>query len=235
MDFDRLRRNWENLAAKDPLWAILSDAGKEGGRWDLDEFFRSGEGFVGWLGETIHQRRIDVGRGHALDFGCGYGRLTQALTRFFAQVTGVDAAEGMVDAARKHNRYGDRVRYVFNPKTDLSVFPDASFDFALSVIVLQHMRADYQQGYLREFLRVLKPGGVLFVQIPTAPNRSDVGSVATHAASEDEAFIEIHGQLQAEVEALFAAHGGEVLFAEADQWAGKGWDSMHYCVRRRRR
>mgnify|MGYP003344474623 CR=1 FL=1 len=113
MDFDRLRRNWENLAAKDPLWAILSDAGKEGGRWDLDEFFRSGEGFVGWLSETIHQRRIDVGRGHALDFGCGYGRLTQALTRFFAQVTGVDAAEGMVDAARKHNRYGDRVRYKF--------------------------------------------------------------------------------------------------------------------------
>ncbi|MEI6128649.1 MAG: class I SAM-dependent methyltransferase [Planctomycetota bacterium] len=234
MDFDRLLRNWQNLATKDPLWAILSDEGKQGGRWNLDEFFRSGEGFINYIGEALHQRRIDVARGSALDFGCGYGRLTQALTRHFAKVVGVDAAEAMVLAARKHNRFGERVAYVYNPAPDLAVFPSASFDFVLTVLVLQHMRADFQQGYLREFLRVLRPGGVLFVQIPTVPTTPVLDSISRLDEVAGEACIEIHGQSQASVEALFLAAGGELLYAEADTWAGVEWGSMHYCVRRQR-
>jgi hypothetical protein len=37
----------------------------------------------------------------------------------------------------------------------------------LTVLVLQHMRPEYATGYVREFLRVLRPGGVAFFQIPT--------------------------------------------------------------------
>ena len=36
---DRLRRVWERLGGDDPLWAVLSDSRKRGGRWDIDEFF----------------------------------------------------------------------------------------------------------------------------------------------------------------------------------------------------
>lgn len=34
---------WEDWAQADPLWAILSDPSRKGGRWDLEEFFASRE------------------------------------------------------------------------------------------------------------------------------------------------------------------------------------------------
>ncbi len=107
--------------------------------------------------------------GRALDFGCGHSRLTQGLASHFAEVVGVDIATSMLGVARKANRHGPRVDYVLNERPDLAVFPDASFDFVLTVLVLQRMRPDYAAGYLREFLRVLRPGGSMFFQIPIEP------------------------------------------------------------------
>src|SRR5262249_36530770 len=37
-------------------------------------------------------------------------------------------------------------------------------------LVLQHMRPEYSTSYLREFLRVLAPGGVLVFQLPAEVN-----------------------------------------------------------------
>ena len=40
---ERHRRDWEQLAEVDPLWAILAAPDARGGRWKLDEFFATGE------------------------------------------------------------------------------------------------------------------------------------------------------------------------------------------------
>jgi hypothetical protein len=37
------RRDWEELAEHDPLWAVLSDPARKGGRWDVGEFLETGE------------------------------------------------------------------------------------------------------------------------------------------------------------------------------------------------
>lgn len=182
MDFEDLQRSWQRLADTDPRWAILSDPGREGGGWDDAAFWQSGERFVHWLALHLDGLSALPARGHALDFGCGHGRLTQALAAHFETVTGVDVAASMLDAARRCNRHGDRVRYVHNAATDLSGIADASFDFVLTVLVLQHMRPDYAQGYLREFVRVLRPGGVLFAQLPIEPLASASASAAVTAA-----------------------------------------------------
>src|SRR5258707_1026679 len=39
----RQRRDWDELAAFDPLWAILTQREKKVGGWDLDEFLATGE------------------------------------------------------------------------------------------------------------------------------------------------------------------------------------------------
>ncbi|HZI58619.1 MAG TPA: hypothetical protein VFF39_17695 [Verrucomicrobiae bacterium] len=36
-------RDWEEMAAIDPLWAILSAPEKRFGSWDIDEFLRTGQ------------------------------------------------------------------------------------------------------------------------------------------------------------------------------------------------
>ena len=73
----------------------------------------------------------------------------------------------MVEQARGFNRHGERCRYHHNAHADLRLFDDARFDFILSAITLQHFQPDYAKCYLREFVRVLKPGGLLYFQLPT--------------------------------------------------------------------
>src|SRR5262249_48837046 len=103
----------------------------------------------------------------ALDFGCGVGRLTQALARHFETVVGVDIAPSMLRGARKYNKFGDRCQYVLNERDDLRLFESNSFDFIYSNRVLQHMRPEYGKSYLREFIRVLSPEGLLVFYMPS--------------------------------------------------------------------
>jgi SAM-dependent methyltransferase len=165
-EFDQLRATWTQLGEVDPLWAILSDPAKEGGRWDVAQFFRSGELDLDGSLRHLDALGVKVTPGPALDFGCGVGRVTQAMSRRFAHSHGVDVAESMIDQANRFNRAPDRCTYHHNPQPDLGLFPDATFDFVYSMIVLQHMAPELAKGYVREFLRVVKPGGVVVFQLP---------------------------------------------------------------------
>jgi SAM-dependent methyltransferase len=233
MDLDRLRRNWENLGRNDPMWAILTAPGTEGGRWNEDAFFQTGRDHVAWLGSWLGLHKIDVPKGDALDFGCGIGRLTQALAPHFASVTGVDISAPMIDLARAKNRFGERVRYAVNTRSDLSQFGDASFAFVHSVIVLQHIRSDYVLAYLREFLRVLRPGGLLFAQLATENLTPGNPALASAQERPGEAFMEVHSTSWDDVLAVLAAGGADLLLAEEDRWAGEHWRGMHFAAAKR--
>ncbi len=232
MDFDRLRRNWENLGRRDPMWAILTQPGTEGGKWDEAAFFRTGEDYVAWLGSWLGLYHIDVPKGPAMDFGCGIGRLTQALAPHFTKVTGVDISEPMIAMAREKNRFGERVDYVCNARPDLSIFADGSFAFVHSAIVLQHMRAEYSLAYVREFLRILRPGGLLFFQIATGELVAGAARMAPEKEPDNETHMEIHCADKDAVLATIAAAGGTLLRDEEDRWAGDHWRSFHFAVTR---
>lgn len=165
-EFDQLRATWTQLGDVDPLWAILSDPAKEGGKWDVAQFFRSGEIDLGRVLDQLAALGIDVTLGTALDFGCGVGRVTQAMSQRFEQTHGVDVAESMIEQANRFNRAPERCTYHHNPRPDLGLFSDSTFDFVYSMIVLQHMAPELAKGYVREFLRVVKPGGVVVFQLP---------------------------------------------------------------------
>jgi 2-polyprenyl-3-methyl-5-hydroxy-6-metoxy-1,4-benzoquinol methylase len=163
--FQDLRESWQSLGTDDPLWAILSDPRAKGGKWSVDEFLRTGQMEIdlvfGWLGE---QGLAAISYGRALDFGCGAGRLTQALAKRFDRCTGVDVAASMLEAARKLDPPGN-CEFVLNERSDLRVFPDQSFDFIYSSIVLQHIPHPYAIGYIAEFCRLLAPNGLMVFQV----------------------------------------------------------------------
>ncbi|MGH2572446.1 MAG: class I SAM-dependent methyltransferase [Actinomycetota bacterium] len=166
MNLRRLRRNWDALGKKAPLEAILTNPERTEG-WLEEDFFAWGRDEI--EGVLLHVESLggELIRRRALDFGCGVGRLTQALAAHFEQVDGLDIAPSMIRLARRYNRRGDRCRYHLNYSTNLRIFEDDRFDFIYSNITLQHMEPRYAKGYLREFLRVLKPAGVLVFQLPT--------------------------------------------------------------------
>ena len=111
-------------------------------------------------------------RKRALDFGCGAGRLTQALAQSFDSVVGVDIAPSMIDIAHQYDRSDGRCTFILLEGQDLHELEDASFDFVYTAHVLQHMHPRYAERYVAEFMRVLKPGGTAFVQLPTQQVRS---------------------------------------------------------------
>ena len=166
MELERLQQHWTAFGEQDPLWAILVDPAKRRGAWDLEEFFATGRADVDDVLRTLADCGVEVERGRALDFGCGVGRLTRALAEHFDSCDGVDVAASMIEHARELNENGERVRFHHNPAPNLRLFSDGSFDFLLALIVLQHMEPDLMRGYMREFVRVLRPGGVAVFNVP---------------------------------------------------------------------
>jgi len=164
----RYQRNWNDLGEMDPFWAILTAPEGKHGRWDVDKFFRTGEHDIEGVMATARQLGFPRQQQAALDFGCGVGRLTRALSRHFDESWGVDISERMVERARELNAEWTGCRFVVNGATDLRLFPDRHFDLVFSLIVLQHIpRRPVIRKYLAEFVRVLKPGGLLVFQLPS--------------------------------------------------------------------
>lgn len=174
MDIKQLQDNWNRFGVKDPLWAVLSDPAKKGGRWAPAGFFETGRAEIAQVMGYLQSLPIQPKLGRALDFGCGVGRLTQALCDHFAECHGVDIAPSMLELAQRYNRHGAKAHYHLNAHPDLSLFEADAFDFIYSNLVLQHMQPEYSAGYIREFFRVLKPGGIVLFQLPSEANASSL-------------------------------------------------------------
>jgi SAM-dependent methyltransferase len=162
-----LKRHWERLGRRDPLWAALTDPSKRGAGWNVEEFFKHGSEEVAAVLSRAERLAVSVSLRRALDFGCGAGRITQALAERFDRCDGVDISAAMLRAARFHNRHPQRCTYHLNTTADLRRFDTGSFTFAYSTLVLQHMEPRFSVRYLDELLRVLEPGGLLVFQLPS--------------------------------------------------------------------
>jgi ubiquinone/menaquinone biosynthesis C-methylase UbiE len=255
MDLDELQKNWNGFAKEDPLWGILTDPSKKGGKWDEAEFFNSGKRGVLSLVRHAQTLKADMPMGSALDFGCGVGRFTQALCDHYEECHGVDISPTMIDMAGTKNKYGERCRYHLNVINDLTLFDDNVFDFVLSRLVLQHMEPRYSSVYIREFIRVLVQGGVAVFQIPGELSPAYLKEHPIRSAGDRYAKIgkwikrvktvlwkgnpilgpfvpkmEMYGIKEADVLALIEKSGARILEVVPDQSAGKDWISFTYFV-----
>jgi SAM-dependent methyltransferase len=166
------RAFWDRFARYDPLWAILSEPSKAGRAWNLAEFLATGVREISVLMYELQALGLRVQRDAALDFGCGIGRLTQPLAKYFDRVTGVDVSPEMIRLATRVNRT-PTIRFVANDRDDLSLFESGIFSFAYSNVVLQHIAPPRAERYLEELLRVVSPGGVVVFQLPSHPRPSE--------------------------------------------------------------
>ena len=168
MDLAPEKANWEDFASQDPMWAVLSRTDRKYGAWDQDEFYATGEEQVAEIMDHAASFGRPVRREAALDFGSGLGRLTRALAARFDRAVGVDISQTMVDNATRFNAHVANVEFRVNARPDLSLFDDGSFDMVNTRIVLQHLPSRaVVEGYVLEFLRILRDDGLLVFQLPS--------------------------------------------------------------------
>ena len=139
-----------------------------GRRWGLEEFFRTGEEeLAGVLAEARELGR-PTRRGRALDFGCGVGRVTRAMTRVFERCVGVDVSPAMIEHARELNRDLPNCAFLVSTgENGLGAFDDGSLDFAYAGFVLQHLPGTAAiESAIGELLRVVRHDGLLVFQLP---------------------------------------------------------------------
>lgn len=252
MNLKELQANWNEFGETDPLYAILTVQGKDNNNWDEEDFFASGKKEIEELASYISSLRFQMTGSRALDFGCGVGRLTQALTGFYQEVCGVDIAHTMVARARRFNRHGDRCTYYVNDRTHLRIFPDQSFDLIYSNITLQHMTPEYSKEYIREFVRLLTDSGLLIFQLPSAIRTSAkptitvrqlikkllpprlLKSYRTFRYKGARPVMQMYAVNETEIVNLLVASGAQVVDITRSRMSEDGWSSLRYCARRLR-
>ncbi|MGA3018008.1 MAG: methyltransferase domain-containing protein [Bryobacteraceae bacterium] len=231
------QKHWDRLAREDPFWAILTDPAKRHGGWDAEQFFSTGRDEIASAMQYAESLGLPAGRGHALDFGCGAGRLTQALAGYFDRVTGVDISPAMIELARQYNRAGERCACVVNGEEHLRQFADGSFDLIYSRIVLQHLPARQARRYIREFVRLLRPRGLALFQLPArlaSPRLwSRIGfhlNLWTRRILRQPHLIEMYGVPCRVVRRDLEECGGRLVDVQPDSSAGPEWESWRYAV-----
>jgi SAM-dependent methyltransferase len=100
-----------------------------------------------------------------LEIGCGIGRLLRPLSKRVARAVGVDLSDEMIALGRDYCVGRPNVE-LYSTGGSLDFLPDARFDLVFSHIVFQHLpRKRYVQRYVEEAARVLRPGGILRMQV----------------------------------------------------------------------
>jgi 2-polyprenyl-3-methyl-5-hydroxy-6-metoxy-1,4-benzoquinol methylase len=127
------------------------------------------------LRRALAHVRSTTGTRRALDFGCGAGNLTDHLIDLGAETVSADVTPEFLAQVRNRHGQGSRSTTAQLNGQDLRQFETSTFDIVATYSVLHHV-PDYL-GAVREMARVVKPGGVLFIdhepvhgELAAAPN-----------------------------------------------------------------
>lgn len=112
----------------------------------------------------ISARFLDIPRAEVLDVGCYAAKNARFFESRGHHCTIVEVTEDMVQEAR-HNvgRLGLKSKVTLGTNRSLP-FLDASFDLVTSLGAIHYDHGDAVVEAMREFKRVTKPGGIVFIQ-----------------------------------------------------------------------
>ena len=157
-----MRRDWDTRARKNAFHYIASWR-KE---WDLESFIASGEeDFERLVIPILARCNLPAAGKSMLELGCGAGRMTGSFAKRFRHVYAFDLSREMLSRARQMHTDQRNILWLLSNGADLSCVASDSMDFVFSYLVLQHLpEVALTLQYIREMLRVLRPGGVFLFQ-----------------------------------------------------------------------
>ncbi|HZQ71391.1 MAG TPA: class I SAM-dependent methyltransferase [Burkholderiales bacterium] len=147
-----LRMSGNSIAANLRMWSDW-DWSRRGEEWTSSPQWKAS------LVRHVLEPNVPAGS-RVLEIGPGAGRWTEVLQRRASHLTLVDLAPRCIELCRE--RFGDagNIEYHVNDGRDLGFVPDASVDRIWSFDVFVHIQASDVERYVRQFPRLLAPGGV---------------------------------------------------------------------------
>lgn len=159
-------KEWVLWGKADPLFAVSSWPGREKGGanpWTNADFYALGES--DWNDFLKRWDSYGINTEHVLEIGCGAGRITRPLTKFFKKVTATDVSPEQINLAKKALP-GAHVNFLVSDGTTLAA-PNGAFSAVFSCHVFQHFDSlEDALAVFREVHRVLRSKGTLCVHLP---------------------------------------------------------------------
>lgn len=115
---------------------------------------------VSWLeGHDLLHPGADV-----LDLGCGFGRVSEALSPRCRSVLGLDVSAGMIAEARRRFGHLANLRFAQTAGQDLAQLDAAAFDLVLAIDSFPYLvQAGLVAPHLADARRVLRPHGAVVI------------------------------------------------------------------------
>jgi ubiquinone/menaquinone biosynthesis C-methylase UbiE len=149
---------------EDQMWTSWQEAAPR----IYDKTYYSGNPLVSKVNTAGHwllEKPFGVGEhfGRVLEVGAGTGFHLSHVKHRFDEYVMTDISKELLDQAKERHAGRNDTAYDLQDATKLT-YEDNSFDRLISVYNLEHLPQAHR--VLREWQRVLKPGGILSVSIP---------------------------------------------------------------------
>ena len=164
MELNNYKDTWNNRVNSLKTGAIAVD-----GSTDEATLLSNGQWTADQMQAALNISTDDV----VLELGCGVARIGKILAPQCKKWIGVDISENMLKVAKERLQDLDNAEFHALKRNDLSCIADASVDKVYSVAVFCHLDKEDLFNYVREIHRILKPGGIMYIE--TWNMASDIG------------------------------------------------------------
>lgn len=128
-----------------------------------------------------------------IEMGCGKGRNCIALAKEGIRMTGFDFSKVAIEKAKRRARIRgieERTTFIVADAREQWPFPDESFDCGLDCFATTDIETEEGRAFARdEFVRILKPGGLLFVATISSESPYHREKLAKRRCADGEGFL----------------------------------------------
>jgi SAM-dependent methyltransferase len=218
----KIKASWSHLGAETPHFSVLTDKRfmPEGLAEALDDFWATGRAEAEVTLRTFERHGLKLSGKTCVEYGCGVGRVTSALSRHFARIDAYDISPNHLALAQQRARELGVGNVRFHECAVDSIVTLERCDAFYSRFVFQHNPPPVITELTRNALGALRPGGIAVFQIPTYISGYHF-SLPEWLAADGLPDIQMHCLPQSKVFALLVQQRCELLEVREDDATGE--------------
>jgi 2-polyprenyl-3-methyl-5-hydroxy-6-metoxy-1,4-benzoquinol methylase/uncharacterized membrane protein YgaE (UPF0421/DUF939 family) len=229
-----VKEAWNHLGITRPHHSVLT--GKEflpeNIEKNIDTFFSSGLDEAQRIFRTLSRFNFSGQGKTCVEYGCGVGRVTTGLARYFSKIHAYDISEHHLSLARQHLNQSGVTNVHFHLCAENMLLPLHKCDFFYSRIVFQHNPPPVIAQLIENALDSLNQNGIAIFQLPIYSSGYEFilenWLSAKHALD-----MQMHVLPQEVIFSIIKKKNGDVLEVIEDESCGIPFISNFYIVRKR--